>query len=223
MTLTVTSSPSLPHAECTPLALREELKQATRIEHDQLEGALDLMRPDFALHDYRELLARYHGFYQSFESFLKEQADPRCNTVRFYDASRRKLPWLQQDMLALNDTEIDAEAAAEMEARYRISHATLSALLPSASYLLGALYVIEGSMLGGMVLSRHFSRQLNLTADTGLRFFSGYGTETRSHWQALLRLLETSDTPMLERSEVVLGAKRMFSLLRRQLLQSVSA
>src|SRR5690606_28912303 len=56
-----------PQASCS---LRDELKLATRIEHEQLEAALDLMRVDFTLDEYRQLLARYLGFYRSFEAYL---------------------------------------------------------------------------------------------------------------------------------------------------------
>ncbi len=202
----------LHHAEPQVLGLREQLRQATRTEHDQLESALDLMRPDFSRAEYGELLAKYHGFYLPFEAFLKEEADSHSSVVQFYSAGpgRWKLPWLQDDLRAL-----DYSDAAR---HYLISQTCLHSLFPSASCLLGALYVIEGSMLGGMVLSRHFSRTLGLRPESGLRFFSGYGASAKAYWQALLQLLE--NWPQHERrDEVVLGAQRMFALLQRQLLQ----
>ena len=46
------------------------LKAQTRAEHTAIEGALDLMRDDLSLADYRRLLQRYFGFYAPLGSAL---------------------------------------------------------------------------------------------------------------------------------------------------------
>ncbi len=198
--------------ELHTLSLREGLRQSTRTEHEQLESALDLMRTDFSLTEYRELLAKYHGFYQSFENFMRKEAAQHSPAVQFYIAGegRWKLSWLQKDLEALNCRD-DAQ-------RYLMPPTCFPALFPSSSYLLGAIYVIEGSMLGGTVLSLHFSRRFGLSPETRLKFFSGYGAATKTHWQALLQLIEACP-PCDKREEVILGARRMFSLLHKHLLQ----
>ena len=49
---------------------------------------------------------------------------------------------------------------------------------------LGCLYVLEGSSLGGQVISRHFNHSLNLDVHNGIAFFTGYGAATGPMWQA---------------------------------------
>jgi heme oxygenase len=189
--------------------LRDRLKQATRKEHEALESGLDLLRVGFGLTEYRELLVRYHGFYVSFESFLLEQAKQGSAPAMFYREARCKADWLVADLKSLGIFHCSGEAA-----QYS---ADLRLLFPCASHQLGAVYVLEGSMLGGRVLSRHFGESLGLTAQHGLRFFSGYGASMASMWNGMLQLLESDVPATLSHEEVIAGARSMFSLLSRQL------
>lgn len=188
--------------------LRDRLRQATRSEHDALESGLDLMRADFGLPEYQDLLVQYHGFYASFESFLQEQARQGSAPAMFYCAARRKSEWLAADLESLNLQHRVHEA--------RVPFSSLQGLFPSASHQLGAIYVLEGSMLGARVLSRHFSGSLGLAPECGLRYFSGYGSMSASMWNGMLQLL-AEEVPQPASSESVIdGAKNMFALLSRQ-------
>lgn len=208
----MTETALLPSTHPAFRTLRDELKYATRTEHEQLEAALDLMRADFTLANYRELLARYLGFYQSFEAYVQSRADLGWPVASFYVGRQAKQRWLQNDLEVLVD---DPPRPA-----YLIPADVFSSLFATPSILLGAVYVIEGSMLGGRILTRHFSETLGLTPESGLQFFNGYGADTKMHWQALLKLLEESEFDLACRPEAVSGAKRMFALLHRHLLPS---
>jgi heme oxygenase len=60
-----------------------------------------------------------------------------------------------------------------------------------AEAALGALYVIEGSGLGGRVIARHLAENLGLTPDTGGRFYGGLTADgARARWQRLSEVLE---------------------------------
>jgi heme oxygenase len=190
------------------LTLRDSLRQATRVEHDALESGLDLMHADFGMPEYRELLVKYHGFYFSFESFLLDQANQGSAPAAFYCDARCKAAWLAADLQSLDLIDRAGEWEVPMEA--------LHSLFPGAAHQLGAIYVLEGSMLGGRVLSRHFESRFDLTPEHGLRFFSGYEANTATMWNRLLKLLER-DVPTVSRAEVISGAKNMFVLLGRQL------
>ena len=70
---------------------------------------------------------------------------------------------------------------------------------------LGALYVVEGSALGGRGLARHLDALLGVGAPDGRRFFSGEGTGTGVAWRAYLaRLAGVSPDPAVRRR--VIGA-----------------
>ncbi len=50
------------------------------------------------------------------------------------------------------------------------------------------MYVVEGSTLGGQVLSRHFADRLGVSPDRGGGFFHGYGEATGRMWMAFAGL-----------------------------------
>ena len=45
------------------------------------------------------------------------------------------------------------------------------------------LYPIEGSSLGGQVISRHLLQNHGLTMNKGARFFNGYAENTPMRWE----------------------------------------
>jgi len=203
------------HAVYPPAAapsLHDLLRAGTTPEHRDLECALNLLRAGFRLEDYRRLLVHYHGFYLPFERFLQDSAGRQSTVARFYCGGRRKLSWLEQDLRALG-VAVAPYAAYMAEQRF-------PALFPSEEHILGAIYVIEGSMLGGAVLSKHFRKHLQIEAETGLRFFSGYGPESREKWLETLQFLESRDPGGPLRIHALDGARRMFVLLRQHLVDA---
>jgi heme oxygenase len=54
--------------------------------------------------------------------------------------------------------------------------------------LVGALYVLEGSQNGGIVLKRAYARCLSIPEDR-LSYFGSYGADTASHWRKFCELL----------------------------------
>ena len=50
--------------------LRDRLRQATRLSHDRLDAALDLLGPPVTLAEYRALLGRHHGIHRALEPVL---------------------------------------------------------------------------------------------------------------------------------------------------------
>lgn len=59
-------------------------------------------------------------------------------------------------------------------------------VINTVGQLVGALYVIEGSTLGGQLISRSLNQHLGLTLNTGARFFYGYGEQTALMWQSFI-------------------------------------
>lgn len=196
-------------AGLTDLTLRDELKAGTTPAHRDLERALNLLRADFSLADYRRLLVRYYGFYVPFERFLHAKAHQQSAAAQFYCGDRLKRTWLETDLLALD---IDFSAYGD-----HIPDERFTTLFPSEEHILGAVYVIEGSMLGGAILSKHVMKRLQITPEAGLRFFSGYGLAAEEKWLATLQFLRDCDQPNLSRPNALDGAGRMFLLLKQHL------
>ncbi len=154
-------------------AILDRLKQETWPHHQRLEQRLDLLNPTFSRQDYLRLIQAFWGYYQPMESSLAGLAGLRDWLP---DLDRRvKLPWLEKDLLALG---MDGDALARLPLCQHLPPCT------DAATALGCLYVMEGSTLGGQVISRHLKRSLALDADNGAAFFHGYGEATGAMWQA---------------------------------------
>ena len=80
--------------------------------------------------------------------------------------------------------------------------------LASLPQLLGAMYVVEGSTLGGQVLARQLTKG---GLDLG-RYFTGYGALTGPRWKAFGQLLTAAATPTT-RDEIVQSAIHTFQQL----------
>ena len=74
--------------------------------------------------------------------------------------------------------------------------------------LLGAMYVLEGSTLGGQVIAR----QLAKAGVTTRTYFSGYGDQTGPLWKSFCQLLGQAATEV-NQDEIVLSARRTFQQL----------
>ncbi|RZK54693.1 MAG: heme oxygenase, partial [Hymenobacter sp.] len=74
--------------------------------------------------------------------------------------------------------------------------------------LLGAMYVLEGSTLGGQVIARQLAK-----ANIPQRlYFSGYGERTGTMWKAFCQLLTQAATPENE-ADIVQSARLTFQQL----------
>ena len=201
-------------APALSLHLLDRLKAQTRAEHGAMEAALDLMRDDLLLADYRRLLELYFGFYAPVEARLAGMlASVALGGLAF--ETRRKLPLLRADLAALGGP------AAE-------TLAVCNALPPlhTLAQAMGCLYVLEGATLGGMVIGRHVQRTLGLTPDCGARFFHGSGARTAEMWRTFRAALaefaadaDAADAP----DAVVESANETFRSLRHWCMRGRAA
>jgi heme oxygenase (biliverdin-IX-beta and delta-forming) len=187
--------------------LRQRLKTETRQEHETLEQALDLLRPDLTLDEYKALLRRFHMFHSAFDVFAEAKRIEGWDSAAFYCRDRMKKDWLRSDLVSLGMEPAESD----------FPPALLAELLPTARHLWGAVYVLEGSTLGGAILAKHFSQTHGLTRDAGLRFFTSYGTDTAQMWNLTLAGLRQCEEQGLGQDAIIEGATRIFELLGRHL------
>ena len=90
-----------------------------------------------------------------------------------------------------------------------------------SSRFLGAMYVVEGSTLGGQYIAQHVEASLDLQPGEGDRFFRGYGQETMPKWREFQQVLLT--VPEAQTEEVIAAAKEMFGIFRAWMLQGSTA
>lgn len=190
------------------LSLREALREETRPQHESIEGAIRVSERSRTREGYRFLIERFHGYYAPIERRLEELAAQPGNELAEKIpafARRRKLPWLTRDLHALGLD--DARIAALPECPY-------TPKLESYADVAGCLYVLEGSTLGGQMISKQLAEKHQLTPESGAAFYSSYGEEIMPMWRAFAGIFED---PALEesRDSVLQTARETFDSLDR--------
>lgn len=170
----------------TPETALTELRLSTRAEHDRIEALLRLTEP--------MRLARYAAIVHGFDAFLRAW-EPRVQDalperLRPWFRTRRRGGFTSADIEWLR-TEAD-EPGVEMDAR-----AAAALPLGDLPQILGSLYVIEGSALGGRVIAPILKKTLGLGAGSGATYFNGFGGQTGVMWRdfRILASLEIGESP----------------------------
>jgi heme oxygenase len=141
--------------------------------HPMLAG---ILRADYPLPRYWQVLAAYSHFYQALEArVMSYLAQHPCG---FDYTPRRKSDWLLQD-LAWGG--IDAKLAP-----WQPDTKPWQVRIEDAAQLVGLLYPIEGATLGGQVIRQGLQKNHGFTPERGARFFSAYGDQTELRWQEFL-------------------------------------
>lgn len=186
--------------------VRRLLRDGTHAEHVRLNQhplLAGITRPDYALTTYQLVLTAYFHFYRALEAAIDQAL--AAGLSRFVYAPRRKLPWLVEDLAYFG---IDPELA------FRQAGISLPAMtLTDEGQLLGALYTIEGSSLGGQVISRHLATHLALSPDQGARFFYGYGDQTMPLWQQFDSFINAALTHEAVRQSALQAARTTFATM----------
>ena len=177
--------------------LRSLLRAATHDVHQRLhrhDGFAAIQNGTIDLTAYRLLLTRLHGFYIPIEPAAAIGGE--------------RSGWLRDDRRALN---VDQET---LDATPICPHLPR---LGSEVRRLGALYVIEGSALGGHELGRGLDHLLGAGATEGRRFFAGRGSATGEGWKRFLAVLSAASAEPAARAEIVGAAVDTFAVFEKWL------
>lgn len=169
------------------------LKEATREAHQRTESGMRLMDADLTAERYVAYLKRFYGIIASWEKYAAEHAPA---ALREAVAERRRADSLVADLADFN-----AKPPAEV------------AVIPefgSLAEFVGAMYVIEGSTLGGQYIARHVEEVLHLTSGFGNRYFLGYRDKTGAMWQQFRQIV--ASVPDSDSDCVVGAARTMFQI-----------
>ncbi|MEI6335922.1 MAG: biliverdin-producing heme oxygenase [Methylococcaceae bacterium] len=204
------SPPKQPLDQNKDLNLRTLLREATHAHHVQLNRHLllaGLIQPNYPLNHYRTLLGTYYQLYALLEERINAFLKGHPETFAYDE--RCKLPWLINDL-----------------AFFQIDPLTLPALSPSATdflsietvwELVGVLYVVEGSTLGGQMITQLLAKNLGFTRDTGSCFFTGYGENTQPFWQRFIAFSDTLTGDNRQCQTAVEAACQTFQLFNQVL------
>ena len=148
-----------------------ELRLTTRAEHDRIARILRLTEP--------MTLARYGAIVCGFDAFLRAW-EPRVQAalperLQSWFRARRRGGFASADVEWLRSV-----AGVEPVGMPAPSAATLP--LGDLAELLGSVYVIEDSALGGRVIAPQLKTTLGVAQGRGASYFHGFGGETGVMW-----------------------------------------
>ncbi len=199
MTSTLLASPP------TVEGVMARLRILTRANHDTTEReplAVALVQQTAT----REQLALLHQAYlmihQAIEERVEHDADPRFSSV--WRPEQRRVEDLRADLAELESEgvrpHVSIDCAKAVASAVRIAHG-------SPPRVLGALYVLEGSRLGGVYLAPRVAAIVGRP----LRYYAGHGVATMPAWRAFSARMDAA-LPV-NHDEVIGGAAAAFAAI----------
>ena len=159
------------------MSVAQLLKKETFAAHTQAEK---ILAPKLAsiqsFDDYASILKMFYGFFHPLETRIKQQI---AQDILLDIDERRNALFILNDLIAI---------------QHSTGHIALCESLPkinSSLAALGAMYVLEGSTLGGRMISRMLMKNTLVPfSNSNLHFFNGYKDETGKKWTSFLAVLE---------------------------------
>jgi len=139
---------------------------------------------------YRSLLIRFYGFHSAWERSAAAIAPDRA----FFEG-RCKTRLLVRDLVALGLEENEI---------IRLPQCDPLMPLSSSATVLGSMYVVEGSTLGGAIIARQVERNLGFDGQTGCAYFRSYGRDIAVMWKQFGAMLLEASSP--EADDVIVAA-----------------
>ena len=186
------------------------LRVATWPSHQRLEKRIDLKSRLASASNYRVHIEQLWGFHAVLEPQLAAGIYP--GHLSDFD-SRRKLPLLERDLLALG-------AAADALRRL-----PLCAAVPpcgDAAEAFGCAYVLEGATLGGRTLLPAVATRLGFTAERGAAYLASYGAAVGDMWRSFGAALDRCCAGARQQARAAEAATATFVALEAWLCGSVA-
>jgi heme oxygenase len=179
------------------------LRAATGPAHQALEDSLDWRVRVATLPGYRALLGRLYGFHAAWEPAIGAELGDEP-----FFGPRRRLAHLAADLghLGLEPVALEALPVPGLTARDGPD-------LRGSAAAMGALYVLEGSTLGGKVIGRHIAG-LHGFSGAGLAYYRAHGAAAGSMWAALRARLESFGDDVAAEAALTAAAVTTFAAMR---------
>jgi heme oxygenase len=149
---------------------------------------------------YRDLLARLYGFHAAFDAGMRRAPPSLAREIELPARARAGL--LVEDLVGLG------AAPARIAA---LPLCTGAPPLRSEGDFLGALYVVEGSTLGGASIARALASKVGANR----RFFLGHGGERGRLWRDFVQRLDRLDAEPAEADDAERSALAAFAAFER--------
>ncbi|WP_162902872.1 biliverdin-producing heme oxygenase [Taibaiella koreensis] len=152
----------------------EAIKEATREAHQHLEKQVILQLKQIRTPmDYGALLSKFCLYFNA----LEQKIAPHINTESLPDYDQRRKAHRLHDDLATTGFLLSGHPAVSLPVIGNVYHA------------FGALYVMEGSVMGGGIIIKMLKEKCGI--HEGYTFFQGYGDHTPAMWQYFIGHMNT--------------------------------
>jgi len=169
------------------------IKEATKAAHQELEGkVVRKLKAIRSNEDYANVLKYFYAYFNALEKAIRPYITERL--LPDY-ASRRNSGYLKEDIEELGSGIND------------LPPVTIPAI-SSVTEALGALYVMEGSIMGGPYIVQMLQKN---GIDKGFSFFSGYGADTGRMWNNFTSVMNRNITAEKDQAIAVDSANETFS------------
>lgn len=173
--------------------LSQTIKDATQQSHQKLEKIVILkLKAIRSNSEYAELLMHFYCYFNALEKAIAPYITPQLLPDH---ANRRNSEYLKRDIEELGSSVNELPLVTLPEIKN-----TLQAL--------GALYVMEGSIMGGPYIVKMLAK---LGVEKGISFFSGYGPETGNMWSSFIAVLNAQATNETAENIAINAANATFS------------
>lgn len=183
----------------TSYPILEKLRAATGELHKTLDTSLyPLIQNMKTPEEYAKLLNTFYAYFKPVEdkvyNFISDEQLDDHN-------ERRNTGYILHDL-------------EQLDFKNNIPLATNTPVIDNAAAAFGALYVMEGSTLGGKIIAKTIGGNLNLQNGSALNFFSGYKDQTGPKWLKFIEALNSFAASNNNDDVIIEAAKDTFKKLK---------
>ena len=189
----------------TQPSILDRLKHETARHHqtvEQLAQADTILNQTLSLTHYHRLILTHYHAHRLIEPQLPQIFGLEAERLQL--PHRRRLAALQHDVTQLN---LNCAPVCPVDL-----------CLQTIPQALGAMYVMEGSTLGGAVIFKALKRNKQLNRAAPFHYYHLCGQNTRALWLNFCQSVIELTTPTDQADAIIIAAQNTFNVYRRLLL-----
>ncbi|RYD57840.1 MAG: biliverdin-producing heme oxygenase [Sphingobacteriales bacterium] len=173
----------------------QRLRSETKEAHQALEKLIiPRIKNIRSNEDYISLLNLFYGYFKPVEGLLYQHLSDK-EVPAF--SERRKSGSIVNDIQSAGGESTDVVC-------------TNLPSISNSNEAMGAMYVMEGSTLGGKIISKMIQQALSLPTDESVSFFKGYGESSDEMWASFTHALDHHTTDPQQQDQIAEAANNTF-------------
>jgi heme oxygenase (biliverdin-IX-beta and delta-forming) len=168
-----------------------------------------LMSEEVTVHAVDEYLKTMYGFVKGFEKIVFPLLENELPLL----ARRQKTNLLATDLLL---------PAPEIDRLNVLPDSVFTTYYTNPCAAWGGMYVLEGSTLGGQIITKHLQRILGEAITNKTHYFTPYKADTGSMWKTFLHHFSEMAITKCNQEEIIKSAVQTFSLMNSWMTSSTT-